>query len=201
MTDWLLALVPTYGPWLLALCTFGSSLMLPIPSSVLVLAAGGFVAAGDLSATTTAGAVLAGVVAGDQGGFQLGRRGGARLIERLAVKAPPVGRATALLSRHGGLAVFLSRWLFSPLGPYVTLAAGAARLGWLSFTLWDLAGAGVWVAIWLGLGYGFTGNLAAASNLAVSTLGFIAAGVAALGLGWWLIATIRAERASRRPGP
>ena len=77
----------------------------------------------------------------------------------------------------------------------------AARLGWLSFTLWDLAGAGVWVAIWLGLGYGFTGNLAAASNLAVSTLGFIAAGVAALGLGWWLIATIRAERASRRPGP
>ncbi|NBT33764.1 MAG: DedA family protein, partial [Rhodobacteraceae bacterium] len=48
MTDTLLALVPTYGVWLI----FGSVLLscfaLPIPSSILVMTAGGFAASGDL---------------------------------------------------------------------------------------------------------------------------------------------------------
>ena len=41
MTDWLLALVPTYGLWLLAAATFLSCLAIPIPVSILMLAAGG----------------------------------------------------------------------------------------------------------------------------------------------------------------
>ena len=34
MTDWLLALVPQYGLWLLAATTFLSCLALPIPASI-----------------------------------------------------------------------------------------------------------------------------------------------------------------------
>lgn len=48
MPDWLLGQVPTYGLWLFAASTFLSCLALPIPASILMLAAGGFVAAGDL---------------------------------------------------------------------------------------------------------------------------------------------------------
>jgi membrane-associated protein len=36
MTDWLLALVPQYGLWLLAATTFFSCLALPFPASILM---------------------------------------------------------------------------------------------------------------------------------------------------------------------
>lgn len=194
MTDWLLGLVPAWGPWLVGLATFASCLAMPIPASILMLAAGGFVAAGDLALTTTAAAALAGAVAGDQVGYVAGRFGGAGLMARLSARAAPLGRATELLARRGGIAVFLSRWLVSALGPYVNLAAGAAGQPHLRFTLWGVLGEAVWVGLYVGLGWGFAGNLAAASAMAGNVLGLMAAGAAAIGLGAWLFATLRAER-------
>lgn len=195
MTDWLLALVPTWGPWLLALTTFASCLALPIPASLLMLAAGGFVAAGDLAATAVVAAALAGAVAGDLGGYLAGRVGGAGLLARLTARAAPLARAVDWLGRRGGIAVFLSRWFVSALGPYVNLAAGAAGLALPRFALAVLAGEAVWVGLYIGLGFGFAGNLAAATALAANLLGLAAALAAALGLGWWLMTLIRAERA------
>ena len=60
MTEWLLGLVPQYGMYLLAVCTFASCLALPIPASMLMLAAGGFVASGDLSLAGSGGQHLPG---------------------------------------------------------------------------------------------------------------------------------------------
>jgi membrane protein DedA with SNARE-associated domain len=194
VSETLLALVPTYGFWLLGLATFCSCLALPIPVSIMMLAAGGFVAAGDLSLTACGLAALGGAVAGDQVGYLAGRTGGARLTARLGARAAPLAKATELLARRGGMAVFLSRWLVSALGPYVNLAAGAAGQPWLVFTAYGLAGEAVWVGLYLGLGYGFAGNLQAASDMAVDVLGFLAAGAVALGLAVWLVAAVRAER-------
>lgn len=194
MTDWLLALVPQYGGLLLAVCTFASCLALPIPASVLMLAAGGFVAAGDLSLLSAAGGALCGAVAGDQTGYFAARWRGAALTAHLGKSAAPLARATDLLARRGGLAVFLTRWLLSALGPYMNLASGIAGQPWLRFTVWGTAGEAVWVGLYVGLGYSFTGNLEAASAVAVSILGFLAAGAMALGLGLWLFALWRAEK-------
>jgi membrane-associated protein len=199
VTEWLLALVPQYGLWLLSISTFLSCLALPIPASILMLAAGGFASSGDLSMPGSLGAALAGAVAGDQAGYLGARWGGAALIDRLGARAAPVAKARGFLSRHGGIAVFLSRWLVSALGPYVNLAAGAARQPWGRFTAWGVAGEAVWVGLYVGLGYVFTGNIAAASELAVNVLGMLAAGVVAIGLGAWLVAAVRAER--RRTAP
>ena len=194
MTDWLLGLVPQYGMYLLAAGTFSSCLALPFPASILMIAAGGFVASGDLSLVTSAGAALAGAVIGDQAGYFGGRWGGARLIDRLRTRADPLAKATALLATRGGIAVFLSRWLVSALGPYVNLAAGAAGLPWLRFTIWGALGETVWVTVYVGAGFTFSGNLAAASGLAFDVLGLLAAGAVAIGLGYWLFAVLRAER-------
>jgi membrane-associated protein len=201
MTEWLLALVPTYGLYLLSICTFASCLALPIPASMLMLAAGGFVAAGDLSIYGAAIAAWGGAVAGDQVGFLAGRKGGAGLMTWLGQRAAPLAKATDLLAQRGGLAVFLSRWLVSALGPYVNLAAGAAGLAWVHFTIWGVVGEAAWVGLYVGLGYSFTGNLAAASTMALNLLGFIGAGAVALGLGYWLISTLRAEQAGLAPRP
>lgn len=194
MSETLLALVPTYGFWLLAVCTFCSCLALPIPASILMMAAGGFAAAGDLSLTASGLAALGGAVTGDQVGYIAGRKGGAGLTARLGARAAPLAKATDLLARRGGVAVFLSRWLVSALGPYVNLAAGAAGLSWPRFTLWAVMGEAVWVGLYLGTGYSFAGNLQAASDMALDLLGFLAAGAVAIGLAWWLLATVRAER-------
>lgn len=193
MTDWLLSLVPEYGAWLLAVCTFCSCVAVPIPASILMLAAGGFVAAGDLSLPASAGASLAGAVVGDQAGYLVGRMGGSAFMQSIESRAAPLAKATALLARRGGIAVFLSRWLVSALGPYVNLAAGAAHQPWPNFTLWAIAGEVVWVTLYVGLGYLFTGNLEAASSMAIELLGFLAAGTITIGLAAWLIVTLRSE--------
>ena len=193
MTDWLLSLVPTYGLWLIAASTFAFCLALPIPASVLMLAAGGFAASGDLGLAQVITAALGGAVAGDQTGFWLGRKGGAALVTRLerGAKAGLIGKARGLMATRGGLAVFLSRWLFSPLGPYVNLIGGAMGQGWLRFTLWGAAGEAVWCGLYILAGRAAGGNLTAASDMLGSVLGLVATGTAVLGLGWWLLRLAR----------
>lgn len=196
MTDWLLSLVPGYGLWLVATTTFLSCLALPIPASVVMLAAGGFAAAGDLVLWQVAVAALGGAVAGDQLGYAAGRFGGAPLLGRLArspARAPLIARARAIMDRRGGIAVFLTRWLFSPLGPYVNLISGATGHGWGRFTLWGIAGEAVWCGLYVAMGRSFAGNLEAASDMLGSVLGLLATGTAALGLGWWLVRLARSE--------
>jgi membrane protein DedA with SNARE-associated domain len=189
MTDWLLALVPQYGLWLLAATTFCSCLALPFPASILMMTAGGFVAAGDLALLPTFAAAAGGGIAGDQLGFWAGRGIGTPLLARLR-KDPArdklLERAVAMMDRRGTVAVFLTRWLFSPLGPWVNLTAGSTGYGWHRFTAAGVAGEAVWAAVYVGMGYGFAGNITAASDMLGSVLGLLAAGAAMVILGLWL---------------
>ena len=194
MIDALLAAVPTHGVWLVAAVTFLSCLALPMPASLVMLTAGGFAAAGDLDLWQVLGAALLGAVVGDQLGYWAARLGGAPMLARLPHgkrRAALLARATAFVARRGVLAVFLSRWLFSPLGPYANLATGAIGFGWLRFSLAGIAGEAIWVGLYTSIGYGFAGNLTAASAFASSILGFVAAGAVAAGLGGWLITAMR----------
>ncbi|MCB2128333.1 MAG: VTT domain-containing protein [Rhodobacteraceae bacterium] len=194
MTDTLLALVPVYGPWFLAAVTFLSCLAVPVPSSVLMLAAGGFAASGDLDPAAVVAGALAGAVLGDQAGFAAGRAGGPGLIARISRhpgRARILERARALLRRHGAVAVFLTRWLFSPVGPWANVAAGAGGLGWGRFTLWGVLGEIVWVGLYTGIGHVFAGNLEAAGDLLSSALGLVGGIAAMVAAGLWLRASAR----------
>lgn len=189
MTDWLLALVPHYGLWLLAATTFLSCLALPFPASILMLTAGGFAAAGDLELWEALGAATAGAILGDQVGYALGRGLGAAALAKLGrdpARDRLMARAQALIARQGVLAVFLSRWLISPLGPYVNLIAGSIGQSWLRFSLAGVAGEAVWAGLYVGAGFAFGGNIQAASDMLGSLLGMIGGAGAALVLGLWL---------------
>ncbi|SMO50711.1 membrane protein DedA, SNARE-associated domain [Thalassovita litoralis] len=160
--DSLLALLPDYGAPFLAAITLLSCLALPVPSSLVMMAAGGFAAAGDLSYTAVISAALLGAVAGDQLGFWLGRSGSdilKRMENRGGKQAHALARASHLTRQRGGVAVFLTRWLLSPLGPYVNFAAGAARMGWRGFSAASVAGESVWVVLYIGIGAGATQQL------------------------------------------
>ncbi len=191
MTEALLALVPTHGAALIGVATFLSCLALPVPSSLAMLAGGAFAAAGDLGLGAVAGAALAGAVIGDQAGYALGRAGPVRRLGRLspALMAEARGR----LGKGGWGAVFLTRWLFSPLGPWVNLAAGMAGMRWARFASASVAGETVWVGLYTGLGWLFMDRIEALG----ASLGQAAGGASAALIA--LIAGRALMRAARRP--
>ena len=199
MTETLLALVPQYGLWLLAIGTFLSCLALPVPSSLFMLSAGGFVTSGDLVGWQVAVSAFVGAALGDQLGYRAGRVGSSAVSRRLGGKrrARLMARAAALLRDRGGMAVFLSRWLFSPLGPYMNFAGGAAVMNWRRFTLASLGGEAVWVAIYVGAGAVFANDLMATAAMLGNASGFLAAAAVAAALAWWLRAALRQRRQRR----
>jgi membrane-associated protein len=130
MTDALLALVPTYGVWLVLVAVPLSCLALPVPSSILVMAAGSFASAGDLVLWQVQAAAFAGFVLGDQLTYGVARVAGPRVVAVLH-RRPRLGalcdRAQVMLDKRGAIAVFLSRTIFSPWG--LTWAIFRARCG------------------------------------------------------------------------
>ena len=183
MTEEILGLVPVWGLWLVAAVTFLSCLALPVPASLVMMAAGAFAAAGDLVLWQAAAAAFGGAVAGDHTGFLAGRHGGARLVAwigRHRDGAAALARASAWLELRGTVAVFLSRWLFSPLGPYVNFAGGAAGLGWRRFAAGCLAGEAVWVVLYVGLGFAYAGQIEMLRIVLGNVSGALAAGLVTL---------------------
>ncbi|MCT2540642.1 DedA family protein [Sedimentimonas flavescens] len=186
VTDWLMAQLPVYGPWLLGITTFLSCLAIPVPSSLMMITSGAFVASGDLQLASVAGAAYVGAVVGDQAGFWVGRRAQRVLPSPETKRGKLVASALNQLEKKGAIAVFLSRWMFSALGPWVNLAAGASGYAHPRFSLAGALGEAVWVSLYVGLGIVFGANLDAAADLAANALGFLAAGALAVALGWWL---------------
>jgi membrane-associated protein len=201
VTETLMGLVPGYGPWLLALATFLSCLALPIPASILMLAGGAFAAGGDLTLGLAMASAFAGAILGDQAGFRIGRLGGP-ILQRLVAGHPDraalLARARDVTASRGGAGVFLSRWLFSPLGPWVNLVAGATGLGWGLFTLSAAAGEAVWVGLYTGAGYLFADRISDLAGLAGNLSGMLAAGLVAVILGHALWRAARAPLQSGR---
>lgn len=183
MSAALYALVPQYGAWVVFAVTFLSCLAVPFPASLVMLAAGAFVASGDLSGGAVVAGALAGAVLGDQLGYLAGRVGGRWLIARLARRprmAAWLAQAEARMGARAGWTVFLSRWLVSALGPYVNLAAGAARIGWRRFTVASVLGETVWVGLYVGLGFAFAARIDAIGATLPSVLAALGAGAVAV---------------------
>jgi len=205
MTDALLALVPAYGAWLIVVALLLSCLALPVPSSILVLAAGAFAATGDLVLWQIQLAAFAGFVTGDQIAYTIGRRGGSRWMARVETHAGAravTARARALLDRHGATAVFLARTVVSPLGPYTGYLSGALALSWRRFTIAAVAGALCWCVGYSLIGYLFATRVSQLATMAGKSTGFIVAGVCGIGLLLYLLGRWRADRdADATPPP
>ncbi len=187
--DAVFTIVANYGAAALFAVTLLSCLALPVPASLMMLTGGAFAASGDLVLTTAVLSAYAGALVGDQTGYVIGRSC-AGPLERWAEAGRRrtflLGRARASIDEWGGVGVFLSRWLVSPLGPYVNFASGAGRMHWIRFSVWGAAGEVVWVVLYVGLGYAFAESLPAVAEFAADFNGIIAGGVVAVGLWMWL---------------
>lgn len=187
------ALIPRHGASVLFLAALLSCAGAPIPTSAMMLAAGAFVASGDLALWPVVAVTLAGAVLGDQLGYLAGWFGGERVWARFRARPklrPVMDRAQAELARRALVAVLLSRFPLSALGPWINLAAGATRVNWGQFSAGVIVGDAVWVGVYLVGGAFFAGQVKALGT----TLTSILAAVALLGLAVVLARLIRARR-------
>jgi membrane-associated protein len=151
-----------YGYWAVAVALVLESAGLPLPGeTVLLLASFLAYSEHDLSFPWI---IVVGIVAttvGGEFGFALGRRGGRPLIERyrnvFAIRAETVARGDRLFERYGAVTVFLARFIFG-LRVLAALLAGAHRMPWRKFVLFNFLGAAVWVSAICGAGYLFGGH-------------------------------------------
>ena len=134
MTETLFGLVPSYGLVVVFAVVALACLAVPLPASALVLASGGFSAAGDFSLPTVFGVTFAAFVLGDQLAFGLSRMLGPRLLDWLETRSNPqavLAQGQVMVDQQGVLAVLLSHTILSPSCPYVSYACGACGMQWL----------------------------------------------------------------------
>ncbi|QKV18027.1 DedA family protein [Oricola thermophila] len=204
MTDAILYYFALYGtPALFAITAVGQ-FGFPVPTSILLLTAGALLSDGDLSLWPVFFWSLAGAVAGDHVGYAAGRFaavGIRRQFDRWPAARTHLQKAEAFTRKWGDGSVFFSRWLVSPIGPYVNLTSGLALYPLYRFTLADIAGEVVWIGGYLLLGNMFAQSISEISGIVANAAWAIAAAITAAFLGWQLARRLRRIRARRKPAP
>jgi len=154
MNDLYLNWMTAHGVLVLILALLAQPLGLPIPTGLLVLAAGASARQGLISWPAAAALALAAALVGDCASYVLGRAGG-RWAQRLVGRR---GRAVWLraegqFAHRGELAVYLTRVVLTPLEMATNLVAGSSRYPLRRFLTWAAAGRATWIGLYGGLGY------------------------------------------------
>lgn len=171
MTQDLVALLPQWGPWIVALSAALSCMMIPVPTTLLLLTAGALTGTGHLQLPMIALAAAVGGTLGDVAAYLLARRVEPVLNRAGTGRAELLARARGFLDRRGMTAIFLSRWLISPLGPPMNYVAGAAHLSLPRFAVASLAGELVWSTLHVSIGHLFGRQFREVESAALKAIG------------------------------
>ncbi|RME74814.1 MAG: DedA family protein [Chloroflexi bacterium] len=175
----------TYGPSALGVALLLGALGLPVPGTLFVLAAGAFVRQGVIDGPTAALLAVVGATAGDSASYAVGRFAGGWVQSRFG-QSSAWQSARQTFDRRGGLAVYLTRFLLTPLAIPTNLIAGGSSYAFLKFLTYDLAGEITWVALFGTLGYVFGTQWELVSEF-ISNFSGLLVGIAALAVGIYLL--------------
>jgi len=144
------------------LTVFVASVGAPLPTSLVLLAAGAFAALGDFDIALLIVITVTASACGDSLGYFIGRRWGSKVLNwlerpgrRRLMSPANIARSRLSFNRHGAWAIFLSRFLFSALGGVINLIAGSELYPYRRFLPFDIAGQVLGAVIPLTLGYVF----------------------------------------------
>ncbi|WP_164103447.1 DedA family protein [Candidatus Laterigemmans baculatus] len=166
MKDWINSVMETMGYPGIAFLMFLENVFPPIPSELIMPAAGFAAAEGQLTLWGVILSGAAGSVIGQLPLYYLGRALGLKRIKRLAdrhgrwlmVSAKNIERADQWFNRHGWWAVFICR-VIPGLRSYISIPAGIARMNLVGFLAWTMFGTAIWTTVlaflglWLGQHY------------------------------------------------
>jgi len=156
---------------------------LPIPGETSLIAAAVLASQGKLQIGLVIPLAAAAAIVGDNIGYEIGRKGGRWLLERpgaFARQRHEVLRVgEPFFEVHGPKAVFFGRFLLG-LRIWASWLAGATRMRWRSFFLWNALGGICWATA-IGLLAYFLGHSAGGAVEAFGIYGLIAVLLAVLG--------------------
>lgn len=154
MSDWLHGIVQGHGTWFVAVIIFFESMGVPLPGESLLVAAALYAAThGGLQIEWVVLFAAIGAIMGDNAGYLLGHSVGRRALVRwggrIGLTADRMQLGEYLFKRHGPKVVFFGRFT-AFLRTIVALLAGAVRMPWPHFLLWNALGGIAWTCL-----YGF----------------------------------------------
>jgi len=197
INDQVLAAMSLYGLPVFSILIFLTSLGIPLPATFALVAVGSFVQLGDMNLWWVLVLGAVGAVIGDQAAYAIGRWGGHRLARRLTRwlgGAKQLDNAENAVNRWGWAGIFFTRWLVTPLSPWINYTSGITGYPYHRFLLWDIAGELLWVILYVEAGMLFSDRVQALiemlGNLAWVEIGLIAAAI----FGWLLYKNLRNSR-------
>ena len=201
LLPYLLTLLQEYGYPTLWLSVFIGALGIPLPNTLVLLAAGAFAALGNFNFALLLLVAVSAFVAGDNSSYWIGRRWGSRLLawlEGRLLKPRAVDRSRIYFHRLGGWAIFFSRFLVSALGGAINLLAGTELYPYRRFLVYDIAGETLGALLPLGLGYIFGASWVAVGDMLGSLSLFVLTLLIVLALGYQTVRLlIRIRRAAK----
>jgi membrane-associated protein len=167
-----------------------------LPGEIAAVLGGVLASRGHVSLPLLIVIVVAAAVIGPFVGYEVGKRMGDRLFQarQLNRVRGGVDRARTVLSNRGGTAVFFGRFI-AVVRAIMPAAAGAARVPYRTFAVYNVAGGVIWGAGYCLVGY-LAGSAYAAVERRVGTGLAIALGtVVVIGVGVWLFRRHQAQLA------
>jgi membrane protein DedA with SNARE-associated domain len=153
---WLTDLFANYGYAVVFIGMFLENAGLPVPGETMLLAGAALSRYGSLKLSWVVLAAIAGATLGDNLGFFIGRRGGRALVERygalFGMTSARLTQFDRFFDRHGAKTVFVARFI-SGLRVFGAILAGASRLSWSRFLVFNALGAIVWAVTFGAVGY------------------------------------------------
>ena len=156
MMQELAALISQYGLLIIFALVLLEQLGLPLPALPALVVAGALAAGGELSLPALLAAAVIASLVGDSAWYAAGRRYGNRVLKTLCrVSLSPdfcVNQAQANFDRWGMGLLVVAKYI-PGLSTVVPPLAGATRVSWSAFLLFDGIGTVLWAASGLGAGY------------------------------------------------
>jgi len=156
--DWLTQLYAGLGYLEITVLMALESSLFPVPSEVVMIPAGYLAATGQLDPVLCVLAGTAGSVIGASANYLLGEYVGRAFLVRygkyLLIDADKYHEAEALFLRNAYVATFIGR-LLPVVRHLISLPAGVFGMRWAPFLLITAAGAALWCAVLVALGFYF----------------------------------------------
>jgi membrane protein DedA with SNARE-associated domain len=194
LTDFFLTGLLVYGAPMFGLALLLGAIGVPLPGSLLVVAAGAFVRQGVLDGGPAAALGLTGALLGDSLSYGLGRFAKVWIQDRFG-HSPTWRKAQDTFDHRGGVTVYLTRFLLTPLAIPVNLIAGGSGYSFWRFLGNAIAGEVTWLGLYGGLGYTFGSQWELISQF-LSDFSGLLVGLVALGAGLYFL--VRYQRAQEK---
>jgi membrane-associated protein len=124
-----------------------------VPGEVgLALVGAATATADDASVVLVAAAAAVGATLGDCVSYAVGRRWGTSLLAKGERRHGSLVRAREAFERHAGGAVFVARWI-GVLRAVVPVVAGASKMPFRRFLVWNVAASITWASTVVGVAY------------------------------------------------